>query len=59
MKKFASWYSTGYKDSSVFRREVFQMKSKEELMDYCKNYFEKVDDLTRKNDEHFMMGGHG
>ena len=59
MKKFASWYSTGYKDSSMFRREVFQIKSKEELMDYCKSYFEKVDDLTRKNDEHFMMGGHG
>ena len=59
MKKFVSWFSSGYIDSKTFRRELFQIKDIDQLMKYCHDYFEKVKNLAREDESDFMMGGHG
>ena len=61
MKKFCSWFSTGYPLSSQFRRDLFAKKTREELLDFVHDYFEKS--LASKQDlvkyESFLMRGHG
>ena len=59
MKKFVSWFSSGYAQSKLFRKELFQIKDIDQLMSYCQMYFKKVKDLAREDESNFMMGGHG
>ena len=59
MKKFVSWFSSGYVESKTFRRQLFQIKNIDQLMSYSQNYFEKVKNLARQEESDFMMGGHG
>lgn len=61
LRKFASWFSTGYAESSNFRKIVFQTQSTEELVKIAKEYFAKVDSSVQQDtsNEPFLMGGHG
>ena len=59
MKKFVSWFSSGYANSSVFRQSVFQIKDVDQLMNHCQIYFEKIKGSKREDEANFMMAGHG
>lgn len=61
VKKFATWFSAGYPDSSQFRKEVFQIKDKYEIYEFAKKYFASFKGINQKDtsDEAFLMGGHG
>ena len=60
-KKFAVWFSSGYPNSSLFRKSIFQIKEKALVFDYAFNYFNLLD--TKKKEktpyESFLMRGHG
>lgn len=61
MKKFASWYSTGYPGASGFRKTIFQMESLEATRAAVATYFESIASLVQADTsaEAFLMGGHG
>ena len=61
IKKFASWYSSGYPGASNFRKAVFQTKSLPETFDLTSTYFAGLDSLQQvdTSGEAFLMGGHG
>ncbi len=61
VKKFSTWFSAGYPDSSQFRKEVFQFKDKYEIYEFAKKYFLSFQGIHQKDtsDEAFLMGGHG
>lgn len=61
VKKFATWFSAGYPDSSQFRKQVFQFKDKDETFNFAKSYFENLKGFTQQDtsSEAFLMGGHG
>lgn len=61
VKKFATWFSAGYPDSSQFRKNVFQFKDKHEIFNYSKEYFHSIKEYTQldTSGEAFLMGGHG
>jgi len=61
LKKLSSWYATGYPNSSHYRKQVFQIKEKQELLDLIYSYFTKLDSIDQKDTskEDFLMGGHG
>jgi nifR3 family TIM-barrel protein len=60
-KKFLSWYASGHSSCHDFRKEIFQMKSFEEIWDKGLKFFS----LKAKEgsfaawEEGFLMGGHG
>ena len=61
IKKLSSWYSSGYRDSSSFRKKLFQIQDEQELLDTVHTFF-----LERQNEEQedtsheaFLRGGHG
>lgn len=61
MKKFSSWFSAGYPSSSQFRKNIFRMNEKEEVLSSIYEYFGTLS-LTPQEDtseEEFLMGGHG
>ena len=61
LKKFASWYSSGYPGASNFRKTIFQANSLEDV-DQMINLFFSGLKLIVPNDtsqEAFLMGGHG
>lgn len=61
VKKFSTWFSAGYPDSSQFRKEIFQFKDKYEIYEFAKKYFQGFQGIAQKDtsDEDFLMGGHG
>ncbi len=61
VKKFATWFSAGYPDSSQFRKQVFQLKDKEETFQFAKSYFANLKGYIQSDtsSEPFLMGGHG
>ncbi|MEO0336528.1 MAG: tRNA-dihydrouridine synthase, partial [Pseudomonadota bacterium] len=61
IKKFSAWFSAGYPDSAKFRKSVFQIKDKEELIESVLAYFESLGGIRQKDTSHeaFLMGGHG
>jgi tRNA-dihydrouridine synthase B len=61
IKKFASWYSSGYPGASNFRKSVFQTQSLEETMDMTLAFFTELRTVmqTDTSQEAFLMGGHG
>jgi tRNA-dihydrouridine synthase B len=61
LRKFASWYSSGYPGSSQFRKAIFQTGSIDETMEQTLAYFTelKLMDQADTSKEAFLMGGHG
>ena len=61
VKKFATWFSAGYPESSQFRKNVFQFKDKHEIFNFAKDYFENLKGFSQQDtsSEDFLMGGHG
>ena len=59
MKKFTAWFSTGYINSTAFRKEIFQTKNIEQMMEHARLYFESAKNFDREEDKNFMMAGHG
>ncbi len=61
IKKFASWFSTGYPHSAQFRKQLFTQKDPKDLLKIIEDYFEQIAALPQKDtsDEAFLMGGHG
>lgn len=61
IKKFASWYSTGYPGASQFRRTIFQHETLEATLVAVFEYFEGIAALVQADTsgDAFLMGGHG
>lgn len=61
IKKFASWYSSGYSGASNFRKTIFQKQSLPEVMDQTIAYFSELSTVSQSDtsSEAFLMGGHG
>lgn len=61
LKKFASWFSTGYPGASAFRKNIFQIKDNDEVLKYALEFFSSISDLEQEDTSHedFLMGGHG
>lgn len=61
IKKFASWYSSGYPGASNFRKAIFQTQSLEEAMAMTLEFFTELRAVMQADTSHeaFLMGGHG
>lgn len=61
MKKFASWYSSGYPGASQFRKNIFQITTLEETLKHTLDFFAGLTALDQEDTskEAFLMGGHG
>ncbi len=61
LKKFGSWFSSGLPESSAFRKEIFQSKSIEEVIERTLEYFLRYQEYKQADTSHepFLMGGHG
>lgn len=61
IKKFASWYSTGYPGASNFRKAIFQTQSLDDAMAMTLEYFTELKTVMQADtsSEAFLMGGHG
>lgn len=61
LKKFASWYSSGYPGASNFRKAIFQTQSLDEAMDLTLAFFTELRSVAQADtsQEAFLMGGHG
>ena len=61
LKKFASWYSTGYPGASQFRKIIFSVKSNHEVVESSLRFFESQKNTIQQDQsqERFLMGGHG
>lgn len=61
IKKFASWYSTGYPGASQFRKTIFQHESLEATLTAVFDYFKGIASIIQADTSHeaFLMGGHG
>lgn len=61
LKKFASWFSTGYQGSSTFRKTIFQIKNNDEVLSCALEFFGSIGDIEQEDTsgENFLMGGHG
>jgi len=61
IKKFSAWFSAGYPESAKFRKSVFQIKDKDELIHRVHDYFHILNDFQQADTSHepFLMGGHG
>ena len=60
-KKFSTWFSSGYSNSALFRKTIFQLKEKQEVLNYALDYFHKIEGETKEHQpyEDFLMQGHG
>lgn len=61
LKKFASWFSTGYEGSSAFRKAIFQIKDNDEVLSCALEFFGSIGNIEQEDtsNEAFLMGGHG
>jgi nifR3 family TIM-barrel protein len=61
LKKFASWFSTGYPGAAVFRKQIFQLKDNDEVLQYALQFFSSISDFEQEDTsgDDFLMGGHG
>jgi tRNA-dihydrouridine synthase len=61
LKKFASWFSTGYPGASAFRKTIFQVKSNDEVLSHALDFFSSIGTIEQEDTSHeeFLMGGHG
>jgi tRNA-dihydrouridine synthase B len=61
IKKFASWYSSGYPGASNFRKAIFQTQSVDQAMELTMGFFNELKAISPADTSHedFLMGGHG
>lgn len=61
IKKFASWYSSGYPGASNFRKAIFQTQNLDEALAMTLGFFEELKAVAQADtsSEAFLMGGHG
>lgn len=61
MKKFSMWFSAGYPSSSQFRKNIFRINDKEEVLKQIYDYFGTLAQTPQEDtsEEEFLMGGHG
>ncbi len=61
LKKFASWFSTGYPGAAQFRKDIFQLKNNDEVLTCALNFFRSISETEQEDTSHedFLMGGHG
>lgn len=61
LRKFAAWFSTGYPGAAQFRKNLFQSKSNEEIMNLANEFFAGIGNVEQEDQskEDFLMGGHG
>ncbi len=61
LKKFASWFSTGYAGASAFRKTIFQIKDNDEVLSCALTFFGSIKNMEQEDTSHedFLMGGHG
>lgn len=61
IKKFASWYSSGYPGASNFRKAIFQTQTLDEAMTMTLEFFRNLRAVSQidTSSEAFLMGGHG
>lgn len=61
LRKFAAWFSTGYSGAAQFRKNLFQSKSNEEIMNLANEFFASIGSVEQEDtsQEDFLMGGHG
>ncbi len=61
LKKFASWFSTGYPGASAFRKQIFQLKNNDEVLEFALRFFSSISDFEQEDTsgDNFLMGGHG
>ena len=61
IKKFSSWFSSGFPGSAQFRKTLFATKDPDELWDKVTTYFELSKEHIQQDTSHedFLMGGHG
>ena len=61
IKKFASWYSSGYPGASNFRKAIFQTQTLDEAMAMTLGFFKELRETSQvdTSGEAFLMGGHG
>lgn len=61
MRKFASWYSAGYRGAASFRKELFGLSDRSAVLQRIYGYFDEADHQRPEDTSHepFLMGGHG
>jgi len=61
MRKFAAWYSAGFPGSSQFRKDLFQLQSRADVLGRVFGFFAEVAQAKPADTSHepFLMGGHG
>ncbi len=59
MRKFAAWYSAGYAGAAGFRKELFQLKERDEVLGRINEFFNSAGVQADTSHEAFLMGGHG
>jgi nifR3 family TIM-barrel protein len=61
LKKFSSWFSSGYPGSAQFRKQIFQTQDLSELRQMIARFFLSVQNgqVIDYAAERFLMGGHG
>ena len=61
LKKFSAWFSSGFPNSTEFRKNLFQEKDKLALLEKVEEYFNQVKDCKKPEPvyEPFLMQGHG
>jgi tRNA-dihydrouridine synthase len=61
MRKFAAWYSSGYRGAAAFRKELFALQDRQAVLSRIYDYFAEADTERPEDTSHeaFLMGGHG
>lgn len=59
MRKFAAWYSAGHAGAAGFRKDLFQLQGRAEVLGRIKDFFGSTGFQQDTSHEPFLMGGHG
>lgn len=61
LKKFSAWFSSGFPNSTAFRKDLFQEKDKQALFQKIDDFFSKSHNFEKPTPvyEPFLMRGHG
>ena len=61
-KKFCAWFSSGFPNSALFRKSIFQAREKEEVLSLITSYFQKMNNVEKNQLAEYdisLMQGHG
>ena len=61
LKKFASWFATGFPGASQFRKNIFQLKATNDVLEEALAFFSSIQKIEQEDtsQDGFLMGGHG